>query len=157
MRDILQEPTTITLYTDSSTVYHTLVKGTGLTLQASPLLQKIFVAMWIMKNKARHGLVVRWVPSEHNLADPLTRGVHSPSISLRVYKEGLLVRGSVGGAEATGTHNTWTKMGVRQRPSHRIRRASGPIRPALGPLAEFWVSYDPREPKEVLLRYRSAP
>jgi hypothetical protein len=54
-------------------------------------------------------------------------------------------------------HTTTGQMGVRQRPSHRIRRASGPTRPALGPLADFWATYDPREPKEVLLRYRSAP
>jgi hypothetical protein len=78
IRDVLTEPTTITLYTDSSTVYYTLVKGTGLTLRASPLLQQLFVATWMNKNKAGHGLVVRWVPSEHNLADPLTRGVHPP-------------------------------------------------------------------------------
>jgi hypothetical protein len=57
MNDILQEPTTITLYTDSSVVYHTLVRGTGLTLRASPLVQKVFVAMRIIKNKAGHGLV----------------------------------------------------------------------------------------------------
>jgi hypothetical protein len=48
-------------------------------------------------------------------------------------------------------------MGVRQHPSHRIRQATGPSRPALGPLAEFWTTFDPREPKEIILRLHSAP
>jgi hypothetical protein len=55
----------------------------------------------------------------------------------------------------------------RRRPSHRIRQhvarmqASGPTRPALGPLTEFWKTYNPEEDiiprNEVQLRYRSAP
>jgi ribonuclease HI len=76
---ILKEPTMIILYTDSTVVYYTIVKGTGLTLRASPLLQQLFVKMYILKNKAGHGLVVQWVPSAQNLADPLTRGVHADS------------------------------------------------------------------------------
>jgi hypothetical protein len=48
-------------------------------------------------------------------------------------------------------------MGIRQRPSHRIRRPSSPTRPALGPLAEFWTTFDPTDPKEVILRLRSKP
>jgi hypothetical protein len=51
-------------HTDSYVVYYSLVKGTGLTLQASPLLQILYVRMLILKNKAGHGLVVRWIPSE---------------------------------------------------------------------------------------------
>jgi ribonuclease HI len=78
IQEHLTQPTNITLFTDSVVVYHTLVKGTGLTLRASSLLQDLFVNTWIMKNKAGHGLVVRWVPSEQNLADPLSREIHSP-------------------------------------------------------------------------------
>jgi hypothetical protein len=48
-------------------------------------------------------------------------------------------------------------MGIRLQPSHRIRRASGPTRPALGPLAQYWSSFQPEEPKEVVIRLRSAP
>jgi hypothetical protein len=77
-RDLLTEPTTLTLYTDSSVVFHTLVKGTGLTLRASPLLQNIFVKMWTIKEKAGHGLMVRWIPSQDNLADPLSREYNPP-------------------------------------------------------------------------------
>lgn len=36
----LTRPTTITFYTDSSVVYATLVKGTGLTLRSSAILQQ---------------------------------------------------------------------------------------------------------------------
>jgi hypothetical protein len=73
----LQQPTTITLFTDFSVVYYSLVKGTGLTLRASPLLQNMYVGMLLLKNKAGHGLVVRWIPSEQKLADPLSRGEHA--------------------------------------------------------------------------------
>jgi ribonuclease HI len=70
---ILQEPTTITFYTDSSIVFHTIVKGTGLTLRASLLLQRLFVKMWEIKQNAGHGLLVPWIPSQENLAAPLSR------------------------------------------------------------------------------------
>jgi hypothetical protein len=63
---------------------------------------------------------------------------------------------SVGVWEPTRAHNDGT-MGVRQRPSHRIRRLSGLPRPALGPLASFWSTFNPEEPKTVVLCYRSAP
>jgi hypothetical protein len=51
MTTLVQEPTTITLFSDSAIVYHTLVKGTGLTLRALSLLQQIFVRMWMLKIK----------------------------------------------------------------------------------------------------------
>jgi ribonuclease HI len=75
-RECLPQPTAITLFTDSSTVYHTIVKGGGWTLRSSALLQALYVQMYMRLNKAGHSLVCRWVPSEQNLADPLTRGVH---------------------------------------------------------------------------------
>jgi ribonuclease HI len=73
MRNHLQQPTTITLATDSSTVYYILQKGTGLTLRSSEILQKLYVTMMYEQIKSGNALVVRWVPSEQNLADPLTR------------------------------------------------------------------------------------
>jgi hypothetical protein len=73
----LEQPTTLTVFTDSTIVYHTLVKGKGWTLRASPLLQNRYVQMYRMLNKAGHCLVTRWIPSDRNLADPLTRGVPS--------------------------------------------------------------------------------
>jgi ribonuclease HI len=73
IRTQLRQPTTITLATDSSTVYYTLEKGTGLTLRSSAILQKLHVSVMYEIIKAGHALVVRWVPSEQNLADPLTR------------------------------------------------------------------------------------
>jgi hypothetical protein len=52
-----------------------------------------------------------------------------------------------------------TMVASRQRHSHRIRRASGLTRPVLGPLAEFWSSFQPDdlEPRQIQLRFRSAP
>jgi hypothetical protein len=72
----LHQPTVLTLHTDSSTVYHTIVKGGGWTPRSSALLQSLYIKMYFEMNKAGHSLVCRWVPSEQNLADPLTRGVH---------------------------------------------------------------------------------
>lgn len=69
-KSILQQPTSLTLHTDS-----TIVRGTGFTLRSSPLLQEMYIHMYVNLNKAGHSLVCRWVPSEGNLADPLTRGV----------------------------------------------------------------------------------
>jgi hypothetical protein len=40
----LDQPTTLTLFTDSQVVYHTIVKGTGVTLRSSPLLQDLYFA-----------------------------------------------------------------------------------------------------------------
>jgi hypothetical protein len=71
----LDQPTTITLFTDSMIVFATIVRGKGVTLRASPLLQNRYYVMYRELNKAGHGLVARWIPSERNLADPLTRGV----------------------------------------------------------------------------------
>jgi hypothetical protein len=71
----LDQPTTITLYTDSMIVFATLVRGKGMTLRASTLLQDRYFVMYKGLNKAGHSLVARWIPSERNLADPLTRGV----------------------------------------------------------------------------------
>jgi ribonuclease HI len=73
----IEEPTTLTLATDSSVVYYSLLRGTGITLQHSPLLQELYVNMYRKKIKAGHGLAIRWVPSEQNLADPLSRGFHA--------------------------------------------------------------------------------
>jgi hypothetical protein len=64
-RTQLDVPTTVTLFTDSTIVYYTIVKGTGLTLRSSPLLQDLYFVMYELMNKAGHG----------KLADPLTRGV----------------------------------------------------------------------------------
>jgi hypothetical protein len=74
-RRALQEPTTLTLFTDSSVVYATIVRGKGITLRASPLLQNRYFTMYQELTKAGHGLVARWMPPERNLADPLARGV----------------------------------------------------------------------------------
>jgi ribonuclease HI len=71
----LEQPTTLTLFTDSQVVYHTIVKGTGITLRSSPLLQDLYVTLYMIFNKAGHSLVVRWIRSQANLADPLSRGV----------------------------------------------------------------------------------
>jgi hypothetical protein len=45
---------------------------------------------------------------------------------------------------------------ARLRPSHRIRQASGPTRPAPLTVRKYWT-FDPQPAKEVFLRYRSAP
>jgi hypothetical protein len=74
-RTQLEQATTITLFTDSMSVYHTIVIGTGLTLRSSPLLQNLYYTMYALLNKAGPSLVVRWIPSHKNLADPLSRGV----------------------------------------------------------------------------------
>jgi ribonuclease HI len=73
----LTQPLAITLLTDSSVVYHTLVKGTGVTLRRSLRLQTLFVQAFCNKIQAGHGLVTSWVPSAENLADHLSRGVHA--------------------------------------------------------------------------------
>lgn len=75
---LLQQPTNITLLTDSMVVYHTLSKGTGLTLRASRTLQKLYIKMCLIKIWTGHSLVVRWVPSGSNLADPLSREYSPP-------------------------------------------------------------------------------
>jgi hypothetical protein len=77
MRNHRSEPTTVTLATHSSVVYYSLLRGTGLSLRTSSLLQKLYINMYSQKIKAGQGLVIRWVPSELNLADPLSRGFHA--------------------------------------------------------------------------------
>jgi hypothetical protein len=77
LQDVATQPTTVILYTDSSVVFHTLSRGTGLTLRSHELLQNLYVSFLINKVYTGHGLVVRWVPSRQNLADPLSRGVHA--------------------------------------------------------------------------------
>jgi hypothetical protein len=72
----LEQPTAVTLFTDSLVVYHTLVKGTGVTLRRSLILQQLYARLYQIKTQAGHGLVVRWVSSDENLADLLSRGVH---------------------------------------------------------------------------------
>jgi ribonuclease HI len=77
LQDVATQLTTVTLYTDSSVVFHTLSRGTGITLRNNVLLQNMYVAFLINKVYTGHGLVVRRVPSCQNLADPLSRGVHA--------------------------------------------------------------------------------
>jgi ribonuclease HI len=77
LQDVALHPTTVILYTDSSVVYHSLSRGTGLTLRSHVLLQNLNISFLINKVYTGHGLVVRWVPSCDNLADPLSRGVHA--------------------------------------------------------------------------------
>lgn len=69
----LNIPTTINLFTDSSVVAAALLKGTGLTLRSSAILQTLYCTVLFYLIKAGHALVVRWIRSEENLADPFTR------------------------------------------------------------------------------------
>jgi hypothetical protein len=77
----LDQPTTLNLYTDSQVVYHTIVMGTGITLRSSPLLLDLYYVLYTNLNKAGHSLVVRWIPSHANLADPLSRGAPPTSLA----------------------------------------------------------------------------
>jgi hypothetical protein len=79
----LDQPTTITVYTDSSSVYHSLVRGPRLTLRTFEILKNLYAVMIINKQKSGHGLVVSWVPSAENMADPLSRGVLAPPNRVR--------------------------------------------------------------------------
>jgi hypothetical protein len=76
-QEVVRHPTPLHLYTDSSVVYYSLVRGTGVTLRYTPILQNLYIAWLINKVYTGHGLVVHWVPSHLNLADPLSRGVHA--------------------------------------------------------------------------------
>jgi hypothetical protein len=61
------QPTTVSLHTDSSVVCHSLVRGTGLNLRS----HELFYIRWLVnKLDSGHGLLVRWIPSADNLADP---------------------------------------------------------------------------------------
>jgi hypothetical protein len=69
------QPVNITLYTDSAVIFYTLLSGKGATFRHSSLLQRLY-SLWI-RNKINRGfgLVVRWVPSQANLGDLVSRGV----------------------------------------------------------------------------------
>jgi ribonuclease HI len=71
----LRQPTAITLATDSSVVYYVLSTGKGYTLRSNVWLQALFVRWFKIKLDRGHGLVLRWVPWQANLADPVSRGV----------------------------------------------------------------------------------
>jgi hypothetical protein len=70
----LRHPTAITLATDLSVAYYTLSTGKGYTrtFRNSSLLQ---IQWFLIKLGRGHGLVLRWVPSQAKLADPVSRGV----------------------------------------------------------------------------------
>jgi hypothetical protein len=67
--------TAITPATDSTIVYYTLSTGKGTIFRWSALLQQLYVTWFLIKMDRGHGLVLRWVPSNANLADPVPRGV----------------------------------------------------------------------------------
>jgi hypothetical protein len=69
------QPTTTTLATDSAVVFYIRVTGKGATLRQHRLLQELYITFFSIKNKRGHRLVVRWVPSDASLADPVLRGV----------------------------------------------------------------------------------
>jgi hypothetical protein len=66
--------TTITTATDSAVAYYVLSTGKGKTLRMYEILQ-LYTTWFQIKSKRGHRLVVRWVPSDANLADPVPRGV----------------------------------------------------------------------------------
>jgi hypothetical protein len=66
--------TPITLATDSTIVYYTLSTGKGTTFRWSTLLQ-LYVTWFRIKTDRGHGLVLRWVPSNANMVDPVSWGV----------------------------------------------------------------------------------
>jgi ribonuclease HI len=73
----LRQPTAITLATDSTVACYSLSTGKGLTLRYNLWLQCLYIRWFQIKMDTGHGLVLRWVPSEANLADPVSRGVLS--------------------------------------------------------------------------------
>jgi hypothetical protein len=62
MMTSLNQPMNIILLTDSDIVYHSFVKGSGLTPRSSEILKNLYIQMYINKQNLGHG-VVRWVPS----------------------------------------------------------------------------------------------
>jgi hypothetical protein len=74
----LRQPT---LATDSTVAYYALSTGKGLTIRYNMSLQCIYSKWFQIKMDRGHGLVLRWVPSEANLADPVSRGVLSQQSS----------------------------------------------------------------------------
>jgi hypothetical protein len=96
----------ITLYTDSAVAFYTLSSGKGLTFCQSLLLQMLYVLG--IKNKVNRGfsLVVRWIPSQANLADPVSRGVSAQITARQAIKGGAPQHsGSVGGRRGEPNHN----------------------------------------------------
>jgi hypothetical protein len=71
----LRQPTAITISTDSTVAYYTLATGKGYTFRHSIWLQILYIHWFQVKMNRGHGLVVRWVPSTANPADPVSRGV----------------------------------------------------------------------------------
>jgi hypothetical protein len=71
----LRQPTNITLATDSAVAYYTFSTGKGYTTRYDIWLQTLYIAWFKIKMNRGHGLVVRWVPSAANPADPVSRGV----------------------------------------------------------------------------------
>jgi ribonuclease HI len=71
----LRQPTNITLATDSAVAYYTLSTGKGYTMRYNIWLQTLYMSWFKIKLDRGHGLVVRWVPSAANPADPVSRGV----------------------------------------------------------------------------------
>jgi hypothetical protein len=70
----LRQPTNITLATDTAVTYYTLSTGKGYTMRFNVWLQTLYIAWFRIKLDSDHGLVVRWVPSAANPADPVSRG-----------------------------------------------------------------------------------
>jgi hypothetical protein len=92
-------PMALSLDTDSAVVYYTLSTGKGITFRRSPLLQRLYVTWFRIKMDRGHGLVLRWVPSNANLADAVSRGVLAQNTAR------WLDAGSVGEADSSiATH-----------------------------------------------------
>jgi hypothetical protein len=71
----LRQPTALTLDTDSTVAYYTLSTGKGYTFRHNVWLQALYIKWFQIKMDRGHGLVLRWVPSQANLADPVSWGV----------------------------------------------------------------------------------
>jgi hypothetical protein len=71
----LRQPTAITIATDSAVAYYTFSTGKGYTFRNSVWLQSLYIRWFEIKLHRGHGLVLRWVPSHDNPADPVSRGV----------------------------------------------------------------------------------
>jgi ribonuclease HI len=71
----LRQPTAITIATDSTVVYYVLSTGKGYTMRHNQWLQSLYIRWFSIKIHRGHGLVMRWVPSQANLADPVSRGI----------------------------------------------------------------------------------
>jgi hypothetical protein len=85
--------TTITLEMDLLVVYYVLKTGKGATLWYNVLLQELSATYFKIKSERGHRLVVRWVPTDANLADPVSRGGTRPrkQIATSAIKGGSLL------------------------------------------------------------------